>query len=180
MSAVPLPEESPAAAVHGEQRLRAIASDHRQSDPEHQRKDDDGEHLAADPRDFREADRAFHAAISQACRNPLLVEVYGKVMARLFRSPGLESLLSDDLTSIATALAHGLRHYRAGRVSEALWWWQFSYVNNWGNLAGAAVSLTLIARTLQYGPPPSLVSKMLSNVLVDVSYALLDPRVRTR
>ncbi len=37
-----------------------------------------------------------------------------------------------------------------------------------GNLAGAAVSLTLIARTLQYGPPPSLVSKMLSNVLVDV------------
>lgn len=47
-------------------------------------------------RDFREADRAFHAAISHACRNPLLVEVYGKVMARLFRSPGLESLLADD------------------------------------------------------------------------------------
>ena len=37
-----------------------------------------------------------------------------------------------------------------------------------GNFAGAAVSLTLIGRTLQYGPPPSLVSKMLSNVLVDV------------
>ena len=37
-----------------------------------------------------------------------------------------------------------------------------------GNFAGAAVSLTLITRTLQYGPPPSLVSKMLSNVLVDV------------
>jgi hypothetical protein len=37
-----------------------------------------------------------------------------------------------------------------------------------GNFAGAAISLTLIARTLQYGPPPSLVSKMLSNVLVDV------------
>jgi hypothetical protein len=37
-----------------------------------------------------------------------------------------------------------------------------------GNVAGAAVSLTLIARTLQYGPPPSLVSRMLSNVLVDV------------
>jgi hypothetical protein len=37
-----------------------------------------------------------------------------------------------------------------------------------GNFAGAAVSLTLVARTLQYGPPPSLVSKMLSNVLVDV------------
>jgi len=37
-----------------------------------------------------------------------------------------------------------------------------------GNFAGAAVSLTLITRTLQYAPPPSLVSKMLSNVLVDV------------
>jgi hypothetical protein len=37
-----------------------------------------------------------------------------------------------------------------------------------GNFAGAAVSLTLIARTLQYGPPPSLVSRMLSNVLLDV------------
>ena len=37
-----------------------------------------------------------------------------------------------------------------------------------GNFAGAAVSLTLIARTLQFGPPPSLVSKMLSNVFVDV------------
>ena len=37
-----------------------------------------------------------------------------------------------------------------------------------GNFAGAAVSLTLIARTLQFGPPPALVSKMLSNVLVDI------------
>jgi hypothetical protein len=50
-----------------------------------------------------------------------------------------ESLLSDDLTSIATALAHGLRHYRAGRVSEALWWWQFSYVSSWGNDASAVL-----------------------------------------
>lgn len=41
-------------------------------------------------------------------------------------------------------------------------------IPGFGNMAGAAISLTLIARTLQYGPPPSLVSKMLSNVLVDV------------
>ena len=34
--------------------------------------------------------------------------------------------LSDELTSIATALANGLRHFRAGNVAEALWWWQFS------------------------------------------------------
>lgn len=37
-----------------------------------------------------------------------------------------------------------------------------------GNFAGAAISLTLIVRALQYGPPPSLVSRMLSNVLFDV------------
>lgn len=49
------------------------------------------------------------------------------------------SLLSDDLTSIAAALAHGLRHYRAGRVSEALWWWQFSYMSSWGNDASSAL-----------------------------------------
>ena len=45
--------------------------------------------------------------------------------------------LSDDLTSIATDLENGLRHYRRGDVDEALWWWQFSYVSSWGNLAGA-------------------------------------------
>ena len=27
---------------------------------------------------------------------------------------------------------------RLGNVFEALWWWQFSYVSSWGNLAGAA------------------------------------------
>lgn len=37
-----------------------------------------------------------------------------------------------------------------------------------GDLAGAAVSFTMIGRTLSYGPPPPLVSKMLSNVLVDL------------
>ncbi len=46
--------------------------------------------------DFREMDRSFHTAISHACRNPLLVEVYAKVMGRLFGSQGLDSLLSDD------------------------------------------------------------------------------------
>jgi hypothetical protein len=49
------------------------------------------------------------------------------------------SQLSDDLTSIATEVANGLRHYRAGNVGEALWWWQFSYVASWGNNASAAL-----------------------------------------
>lgn len=55
----------------------------------------------------------------------------------------VESQLSDDLTSIATDLDTGLRHYRGGNVTEALWWWQFSYVSNWGNLAGAALNALL-------------------------------------
>jgi Domain of unknown function (DUF5063) len=47
--------------------------------------------------------------------------------------------LSDDLTAIAADLIHGLRHYQAGRTAEALWWWQYSYVNQWGTHGGAAV-----------------------------------------
>jgi hypothetical protein len=50
-----------------------------------------------------------------------------------------EGLLSDDLTSIATDLANGLRHFRAGDVIEALWWWQYSYVATWGNMASASL-----------------------------------------
>lgn len=37
-----------------------------------------------------------------------------------------------------------------------------------GDLAGGAVSLLLVARALRYGPPASLVSKMLANVATDV------------
>ncbi|MBP2704603.1 DUF5063 domain-containing protein [Microbispora sp. RL4-1S] len=47
--------------------------------------------------------------------------------------------LSDDLTAVAADLIHGLRHYHAGRPLEALWWWQYSYFNTWGNHAGAAL-----------------------------------------
>ncbi len=53
------------------------------------------------------------------------------------------SQLSDDVTAIATDLENGLRHYRSGNVDEALWWWQYSYVNNWGNLAGATLNALL-------------------------------------
>jgi hypothetical protein len=49
------------------------------------------------------------------------------------------SQLSDDLASVATDVANGLRHFRAGNVEEALWWWQFSYVSSWGNIASAVL-----------------------------------------
>ena len=47
--------------------------------------------------------------------------------------------ISDDLADVVTDLRHGLAHYRAGRVSEALWWWQFSYLSNWGPTASASL-----------------------------------------
>ncbi|NLT56946.1 MAG: DUF5063 domain-containing protein [Actinomycetales bacterium] len=47
--------------------------------------------------------------------------------------------LCDDLADVAADLAHGLRHYRSGRVDEALWWWQFSYLSTWGLRASSAL-----------------------------------------
>ena len=47
--------------------------------------------------------------------------------------------LSDDLADICSDLLHGLAHYRAGRLLEALWWWQFSYLSTWGQGASAAL-----------------------------------------
>ncbi|MFF7180089.1 DUF5063 domain-containing protein [Streptomyces sp. NPDC008121] len=47
--------------------------------------------------------------------------------------------ISDNLADIVTDLRHGLAHYRAGRTSEALWWWQFSYFSNWGPTASGTL-----------------------------------------
>ena len=47
--------------------------------------------------------------------------------------------LSDDLATVAADLIHGLKHYQAGSAAEALWWWQYSYVNHWGTHGGAAL-----------------------------------------
>jgi GntR family transcriptional regulator, transcriptional repressor for pyruvate dehydrogenase complex len=43
--------------------------------------------------EFRALDRRFHTLIANACGNPLLVEMYGKVLDALFRSSEFESLL---------------------------------------------------------------------------------------
>ncbi|MBK8731171.1 MAG: DUF5063 domain-containing protein [Tetrasphaera sp.] len=47
--------------------------------------------------------------------------------------------LSNDLTVITSALTHGLAHHEAGRIDEALWWWQFSYLADWGERAAMAL-----------------------------------------
>lgn len=48
--------------------------------------------------------------------------------------------MSDDVASIAADVSHGLRHFRAGDVREALWWWQFSYLASWGTTACGVLS----------------------------------------
>ncbi len=68
------------------------------------------------------------------------VDAYTEVFDPYVDPPELvSSLVSDDVTSIAAALVHGLRHFKAGRVAEALWWWQFSYVASWGGEASAVL-----------------------------------------
>ena len=55
--------------------------------------------------------------------------------------------LSNDLVEIVAALDHGLSHFEAGRPVEALWWWQFSYLSDWGERAAMALRViqTLLA-----------------------------------
>ena len=71
--------------------------------------------------------------------------------------------LSDDIADIVTDLGHGLAHYKAGRSSEALWWWQFSYLSNWGGTAGS------VLRALQ-----SVVSHVRLDAAVDDEVAAED------
>ena len=58
---------------------------------------------------------------------------YAHVVDPLVSVEVVRGSLSSDLAEIAAALSHGLRHYAEGRRAEALWWWQFSYVQSWGD-----------------------------------------------
>ena len=51
--------------------------------------------------------------------------------------------LSDDLAGVVASLEHGLAHYDRGRPVEAMWWWQFSYLSEWGVRASAALRVLL-------------------------------------
>lgn len=68
------------------------------------------------------------------------IDVYVETFDPYAQEPSLESYrLSDDLAQIALDLSHGLEHYRRGRMTEALWWWQFSYFASWGGQASAVM-----------------------------------------
>ena len=55
------------------------------------------------------------------------------------RKAPVPARISDDLADVIADLRHGMAHYRAGRTTEALWWWQFSYFSNWGSTASATL-----------------------------------------
>ena len=67
------------------------------------------------------------------------LDEYADIVDPLTNGEVVRGSLSDDLADVAADLAHGLRHYRAGRVDEALWWWQFSYLSTWGLRATTAL-----------------------------------------
>jgi hypothetical protein len=67
------------------------------------------------------------------------LDEYADVLDPLTSGEVVRGALSDDLADIAADLVHGLRHYRSGRVDEALWWWQFSYLSTWGTRAASAL-----------------------------------------
>ncbi|MFB9377571.1 DUF5063 domain-containing protein [Kineococcus gynurae] len=64
---------------------------------------------------------------------------YADVVDPLTNATLARGALSDDLASVAADLVHGLRHHERGNITEALWWWQFSYLSSWGLRATAAL-----------------------------------------
>ncbi|MER5489584.1 DUF5063 domain-containing protein [Streptomyces sp. NPDC002454] len=68
------------------------------------------------------------------------VDVYSEVFDPYEpRKAPVPCRISDDLADVMADLRHGMAHYRAGRTTEALWWWQFSYFSNWGSTASGAL-----------------------------------------
>jgi hypothetical protein len=67
------------------------------------------------------------------------LDEYADIVDPLTSGELVRGALSDDLADVASDLSHGLRHYRDGRVDEALWWWQFSYLSTWGVRATSAL-----------------------------------------
>ena len=67
------------------------------------------------------------------------VDAYLEVFDPYADDPPVPYRMSDDLADMGQDLLRGLQHYDAGRGREALWWWQYTYLNSWGGSAGAAL-----------------------------------------
>ncbi|MBI1378849.1 MAG: DUF5063 domain-containing protein [Frankiales bacterium] len=95
------------------------------------------------PRDEYEPDAGAEPSLDRvrdALRDMLgPADEYAEVFDPFSGPEVVTARLSDDLADVTADLLHGLAHHAAGRTLEALWWWQFSYLNNWGQAASAAV-----------------------------------------
>lgn len=98
------------------------------------------EAFEADPGDDADLD-----AVREGLRRLLAeLDVYSDVVDPVLPDRGTAVFrISDELASVAADLLHGLAHYSAGRVVEAMWWWQYSYFSSWGP------SLTSALRAIQ-------------------------------
>jgi GntR family transcriptional repressor for pyruvate dehydrogenase complex len=69
--------------------------------------------------EFRRLDREFHTTIASHCGNPLLIELYGKVLDQLFRSHDFDALLSDERnrSEVARIVAGAIDDHR--RIVDA-------------------------------------------------------------
>ncbi|MDT0166569.1 DUF5063 domain-containing protein [Actinotalea sp. AC32] len=67
------------------------------------------------------------------------IDDYVEVDDPLLGEQLVSSSVSGDLVLVAGALVQGQRHFDNGQVLEALWWWQYSYLANWGERASAVL-----------------------------------------
>jgi len=67
------------------------------------------------------------------------IDDYVYVIDPITSSERADGSITNDLVDVAVALTHGLKHYASGRKVEALWWWQFSYLSDWGDRAMTAL-----------------------------------------
>ncbi|QKW10895.1 DUF5063 domain-containing protein [Streptomyces sp. NA04227] len=83
------------------------------------------------------------------------VDVYSEVFDPYEpRKARVAARISDDLADAVADLRHGLVHYHAGRTTEALWWWQFSYFSNWGSTVSAVLrALQSLLTHIRLGQP---------------------------
>lgn len=72
-------------------------------------------HDALDLTEFRRLDREFHTTIALSSRNPLLIELYGKVLDQLFRSNEFFSLLHSEVNQaeVKRIISQSSRAHRA-------------------------------------------------------------------
>jgi len=87
------------------------------------------------------------------------LDEYGDVADPLTDPSLVRGSLVNDLADVAAELSHGMRHYRAGQVDEALWWWQYSYLSSWGERATSALRvLQSLLRHLRLDADPETVA----------------------